>query len=238
MQHLVDTDDFSDTQIAQLLSDAKQFKNQRPPKLLKDKLLITLFFEPSTRTRSSFEIAVKRLGASIVHLDSSQSSTKKGESLEDTFANLCAMEPDGVIIRHSDNNTPHLLAKMNMTSVINAGAGNYAHPTQALLDLFTIVEHFNGDIEDKTIVIVGDIANSRVARSGIRLFTRVGLKVILVAPKVFMIESNLPQYENFDNILDSIDVIISLRSQLERHNEKNIINEEEYAKNTVLPKNA
>ena len=98
MQHLVDTNNFSDTQIEQLLHDAKRFKTQRPIQLLRDKLLITLFFEASTRTRSSFEVAAKRLGAAVVHLDPSKSSTKKGESLEDTFANLCAMEPDGVII--------------------------------------------------------------------------------------------------------------------------------------------
>jgi len=103
MQHLVDTNNFSDAQIAQLLSDAKSFKAHRPPRLLNDKLLITLFFEASTRTRSSFEVAAKRLGASVVHLDPSRSSAKKGESLEDTFANLCAMEPDCFIIRHASN---------------------------------------------------------------------------------------------------------------------------------------
>ncbi|HIP28499.1 MAG TPA: aspartate carbamoyltransferase, partial [Sulfurovum sp.] len=99
MQHLVDTNDLTDLQIRNLLSDAKNFKAHRPPQLLHDKLLITLFFEASTRTRSSFEVAAKRLGASMVHLDPSRSSTKKGESLEDTFANLCAMEPDGIIVR-------------------------------------------------------------------------------------------------------------------------------------------
>jgi len=218
MQHLADTDNFSDQQIAQLIEDTRRFKIQRPPKLLKDKLLITLFFEPSTRTRSSFEVAAKRLGSAVVHLDPSRSSTKKGESLEDTFANLCAMEPDGVIIRHEENGAPGQLAKMQMTSVINAGAGNYAHPTQALLDLFTIIEHFDGEIQGKTIAIVGDIANSRVASSGIRLFSRMGLKVLLVAPDPFMPkESGLPQYENLESVIDKVDIIMSLRAQLERH---------------------
>jgi aspartate carbamoyltransferase catalytic subunit len=235
MQHLVDTDNFSDAQITQLLHDAKTFKTQRPPQLLGDKLLITLFFEASTRTRSSFEVAAKRLGASVVHLDPSRSSTKKGESLEDTFANLCAMEPDGVIIRHAENETPQLLADMEMTSVINAGAGNYAHPTQALLDLFTMVEHF-GDVRGKTIAIVGDIISSRVASSGIRLFTRMGMNVILVAPKPFMPQSDLPQYEDLEEILDRVDVIMSLRAQLERHASPIFDDYEEYARHYCITK--
>ena len=237
MQHLVDTNNFSNKQISQLMEDAARFKAQRPPQLLKDKLLITLFFEPSTRTRSSFEVAAKRLGAAVVHLDPSRSSTKKGESLEDTFANLCAMEPDGVIIRHEENEAPGQLANMQMTSVINAGAGNYAHPTQALLDLFTIMEHFNGDIEGKTIAIVGDIANSRVASSGIRLLARMGLNVLLVAPKPFLPEeSTLPQYEHLDDIIDKVDIIMSLRAQLERHAKPIFDDYEEYAKHYCITK--
>ncbi len=234
MQHLVDTTTLSDTQIQQLLHDAKTFKKQRPSQLLRDKLLITLFFEASTRTRSSFEVAAKRLGAAVVHLDPGKSSTKKGESLEDTFANLCAMEPDGVIIRHSENDAPGILADMQMTSVINAGAGNYAHPTQALLDLFTMVEHFNGDIEGKTIAIVGDIVSSRVASSGIRLFTRMGMKVILIAPKPFMPKSDLPQYETLEDVIDKVDVIMSLRAQLERHASPIFDDYQEYAKHYCI----
>lgn len=234
MQHLVDTNDFSDIQIKNLLHDAKCFKQKRPIQLLRDKLLITLFFEASTRTRSSFEIAAKRLGASVVHLDPSKSSTKKGESLEDTFANLCAMQPDGVIIRHSQNEAPSLLANMQMTSVINAGAGNYAHPTQALLDLFTIVEHFNGEIEGKTIAIVGDIISSRVASSAIRLLTRMKMKVVLVAPKPFMPQSDLTQYENLDDVIDDVDIIMSLRAQLERHASPIFEDYSEYAKHYCI----
>ncbi len=237
MQHLVDTNNFSDAQIDSLLFDAANFKQQRPPQLLKGKLLITLFFEPSTRTRSSFEVAAKRLGASVVHLDPSRSSTKKGESLADTFANLCAMEPDGVIIRHEENEAPGQLANMQMTTVINAGAGNYAHPTQALLDLFTIKEHFGGDIEGKTIAIVGDIVNSRVASSGIRLLTRMGMKVVLVAPKPFLPQSSdLPQYENLEAVLDKVDVIMSLRAQLERHKKPIFDDYEAYAEHYCITK--
>jgi len=236
MQHLVDTNNFSDTQIAQLLTDAKSFKAKRPPQLLSDKLLVTLFFEASTRTRSSFEIAAKRLGASVIHLDPSRSSTKKGESLEDTFANLCAMEPDGVIIRHTDNHTPQLLADMQTTSVINAGAGNYAHPTQALLDLFTMVEHFGGDIKGKTIAIVGDIVSSRVASSGIRLMQRMGMHVILVAPEQFMPKSDLPMYTKLEDIMDKVDVIMSLRAQLERHEKELFENYDDYANQYCITK--
>jgi aspartate carbamoyltransferase catalytic subunit len=236
MQHLIDTNDFSDLQIAQILSDARRFKHRRPPKLLRDKLLITLFFEASTRTRSSFEVAAKRLGAAVVHLDPSRSSTKKGESLEDTFANLCAMEPDGVIIRHSENATPGLLAQMEMTPVINAGAGHYAHPTQALLDLFTLEEYFadRGGIAGKRIAIVGDIANSRVAASGIRLLRRMGMEITLVAPEPFMPETDLPRTDRLEEVLDKVEVVMSLRAQLERHAKPIFEDYSEYARHYCI----
>jgi len=235
MQHLLDTNDFNDEQLTNILKDARSFKKRMPNKLLHDKLLITLFFESSTRTRSSFEVAAKRLGASVVHLDPSKSSTNKGESLEDTFENLAAMEPDGVIIRHEFNNTPKKLAQKELTPIINAGAGNYAHPTQALLDLFTMMEHFGAthpnELKGKTIAIVGDIVSSRVASSGIRLFTRMGMNVLLVAPKPFMpLESNLEQYEHLNEVLDKADIIMSLRAQLERHKAPIFEDYDEYAK--------
>ena len=229
MQHLVDTTNLKRLQIDYILNDAKEFKLQKPIALLRDKLLITLFFESSTRTRSSFEVAAKRLGASVVHLDPSRSSTNKGETLEDTFANLCAMDPDGVIIRHEENHIPQQLATMNLTSIINAGAGNDTHPTQALLDLFTIKEHF-GSIEGKRIAIVGDIVSSRVAHSNIRLLQRMGMEITLVAPPSFMPQSDLPQVEDLEEIIDDVDVIMSLRAQLERHREPVFENYDEYAK--------
>jgi aspartate carbamoyltransferase catalytic subunit len=235
MQHLVDTNDFSKKQIEEIINDAKEFKHKRPTALLRDKLLITLFFESSTRTRSSFEVAAKRLGASMVHLDPSKSSTTKGESLDDTFANLCAMEPDGVIIRHGFNATPQKLANKSLTPVINAGAGNYAHPTQALLDYFTIVEHF-GDVRGKSIAIVGDILSSRVASSGIRLFTRMGMRVILVAPKPFMPDNELEKVEHLDEIIDEVDIVMSLRAQLERHKAPIFEDYNQYAKEYCITK--
>jgi len=235
MQHLIDTDDLSDKQIENILNDAKRFKKQRPTALLRDKLLITLFFESSTRTRSSFEVAAKRLGASVVHLDPSKSSTKKGETLSDTFENLCAMEPDGVIIRHEYNNTPRKLADKNLTPVLNAGAGNYAHPTQALLDYFTMVEEF-GDVRGKTIAIVGDIVSSRVASSGIRLFERMGMRVILIAPKPFMPDNGLEKYEKLEEVIDQVDIVMSLRAQLERHKAPIFEDYNEYAKEYCITK--
>ncbi len=238
MQHLVDTNDFTDKQIASIMADTRNFKAKRTNnRLLHNKLLITLFFESSTRTRSSFEVAAKRLGASVVHLDPSKSSTNKGESLDDTFANLCAMEPDGVIIRHSFNATPQKLANKNLTPVINAGAGNYAHPTQALLDYFTMIEHFNTDnLAGKTIAIVGDIVSSRVASSGIRLFSRMGMRVILIAPKPFMPDNDLEKYEHLDEVIDEVDIIMSLRAQLERHKAPIFEDYQEYAKEYCITK--
>jgi len=237
MQHLIDTNDFNDKQLEAIFADAKAFKKEMPQKLLADKLLITLFFESSTRTRSSFEVAAKRLGASVVHLDPSKSSTNKGESLEDTFENLAAMEPDGVIIRHEFNNTPKKLAAKEITPIINAGAGNYAHPTQALLDYFTMLEHFKTDtLKGKTIAIVGDIVSSRVASSGIRLFTRMGMNVVLVAPKPFMPENDLPKYEHLDEVIDKVDIIMSLRAQLERHKAPIFEDYNEYAKEYCITK--
>ncbi len=240
MQHLVDTNDFNDTQLLELMHTAKAFKTKMPTKLLEDKLLITLFFESSTRTRSSFEVAAKRLGASIVHLDPSKSSTNKGESLEDTFENLAAMSPDGVIIRHEFNNTPKKLANKELTPIINAGAGNYAHPTQALLDTFTMMEHFHLTspyaLKGKRVAIVGDIISSRVASSAIRLFSRLGLEVMLVAPKPFMPDNDLPQYENLDEVIDNVDVIMSLRAQLERHKAPIFEDYNEYAKEYCITK--
>jgi len=236
MQHLVDTGDFSEEQIANIMKDAKAFKKEVPSELLRNKLLITLFFESSTRTRSSFEVASKRLGASVVHLDPSKSSTNKGESLEDTFENLAAMEPDGVIIRHEFNNTPKKLANKNLTPILNAGSGNFAHPTQALLDYFTMLEHFGGDLKEKTIAIVGDIVSSRVASSGIRLFTRMGMNVLLVAPKPFMPDNDLPKYEHMSEVIDKVDIVMSLRAQLERHKAPIFEDYDEYAKEYCITK--
>jgi len=235
MQHLIDTNNLNIIQINSILSDAKSFKRHKPIALLRDKLLITLFFESSTRTRSSFEVAAKRLGASMIHLDPTTSSTNKGETLEDTFTNLCAMQPDGVIIRHSHNSIPQQLADMDLTSVINAGAGDDTHPSQALLDLFTMKEYL-GTVRGKSIAIVGDIVSSRVAGSNIRLLDRMGMNIILVAPRDFMPNSDFEKVEKLESVIDRVDVIMSLRAQLERHERPVFENYNIYAKEYCITK--
>ncbi len=217
MRHLITTDDLGREEIEALFADAESFLQKPPPKLLQNRLIITLFFENSTRTRSSFEIAAKKLGADVVHLDVAKSSTKKGETLYDTAANLNAMGPDAIIVRHAQSGTPEQISHHVDCAIFNAGDGAHAHPSQALLDLFTIRRHFGGDIEGKKIAIVGDIKNSRVANSNMRLLPRFGLKIRLVAPPHFMPKTDFPSTHRLEDVLDEVDIIMSLRTQTERH---------------------
>ena len=228
MQHLTRTDDFSTQEINEILIDAKRFSDGQFDRILQDKLIITLFFENSTRTKSSFEIAAKRLGAEIVHLDVAQSSTKKGETLVDTAMNLDAMGPHAIIVRHKNAGVPKILSNHTKASIINAGDGAHAHPTQALLDLFTLKEHFQ-DLEGKKIAIVGDIKNSRVANSNIELLTRFGMEVILVAPPHFLPKTTLRTTHFLEEIIDDVDVIMSLRTQTERHSSQSYASLKDYA---------
>lgn len=216
MKHLIRTDDFDTEQILQVLQDAEHYLAGQFDPILKEKIIITLFFENSTRTKSSFEIAAKRLGAEVVHLDVQKSSTQKGESLVDTAANLDAMGPHAMIVRHSHAGVPNILAEHTHASIINAGDGAHAHPTQALLDLFTLRRHF-GDVKNKKIAIVGDIKNSRVANSNIELLTRFGMDITLVAPPHFLPDSHLKMTHNLNDVIDNVDAIMSLRTQTERH---------------------
>lgn len=228
MQHLIRTDDFTKTEIEELLADAKRFSDGRFDRILQDKIIITLFFENSTRTKSSFEIAAKRLGAEMVHLDVTNSSTKKGETLVDTAMNLDAMGPDAIIVRHQNSGVPKIISNNTKASIINAGDGAHAHPTQALLDLFTLKEHFN-NLEGKRIAIVGDIKNSRVANSNIELLTRFGMEVILVAPPHFLPKTTLKTSNHLKDIVDEVDVIMSLRTQTERHSSQSYASLKDYA---------
>ena len=216
MKHLIRTDDFSKEEIESILADAKKFSDGRFDRVLQDKIIITLFFENSTRTRSSFEIAAKRLGADMIHLDVTKSSTKKGETLVDTAMNLDAMGPHAIIVRHQNAGVPKILSNNTRASIVNAGDGAHAHPTQALLDLYTLREHF-GSVEGKKIAIVGDIKNSRVANSNIELLTRFGMEVILVAPPQFLPKTTLRTTHYLKEIVDEVDAIMSLRTQTERH---------------------
>ncbi|OQX57331.1 MAG: aspartate carbamoyltransferase [Helicobacteraceae bacterium 4484_230] len=235
MQHLIRTDDFSVEEIEQLLADAEYFSQVGFNRILQDKLIITLFFENSTRTKSSFEIAAKRLGAEIVHLDIAKSSTKKGETLVDTAANLDAMGPNAIIVRHANAGVPKILSKHTKTSIINAGDGAHAHPTQALLDLFTLKKHF-GDLKGKKIAIVGDIKNSRVANSNIELLQRFGLNITLVSPPQFMPKTDLPSTYNLRDVIDSVDIIMSLRTQTERHSQQTYASLKDYASDFCITK--
>ena len=229
MSHLIRTDDFSIEEIEALYKDAARFSEGGFDRILQDKIIITLFFENSTRTKSSFEIAAKRLGAEMVHLDVARSSTKKGETLVDTAMNLDAMGPHAIIVRHQNAGVPQILSEHTKASIINAGDGAHAHPTQALLDLFTIRRHFNNDVKGKRIAIVGDIKNSRVANSNIELLRRFGLDVTLVAPPQFMPQTSLPTTHCLEEVIDNIDIIMSLRTQTERHSTQSYASLKDYA---------
>ena len=228
MQHLTRTDDFTKAEIEELLADAKKFSDGKFHRILKDKIIITLFFENSTRTKSSFEIAAKRLGAEIIHLDAAKSSTKKGETLVDTAMNLDAMNPHAIIVRHQNSGVPKILSNHTKAAIINAGDGAHAHPTQALLDLYTLKEHFK-DLEGKKIAIVGDIKNSRVANSNIELLSRFGMEVILVAPPQFLPKTTLRTTHYLEEIIDEVDAIMSLRTQTERHSSQSYASLKDYA---------
>lgn len=228
MKHLIATNDLTIKEIEEILESAQTFSDDRFERILENKIIITLFFENSTRTRSSFEIAAKRLGAEVVHLDVANSSTKKGETLVDTAMNLDAMGPHAIIVRHQNSGVPKILSNHIKASIINAGDGAHAHPTQALLDLFTLKKHFK-DVKGKKIAIVGDIKNSRVANSNIELLSRFGMEVILVAPPQFLPKTNLKTTHFLHEIVDEVDAIMSLRTQTERHSSQTYASLKDYA---------
>lgn len=188
---------------------------------LRGRTVINLFVEPSTRTRASFELAAKRLSADVVQLDGNSSSFTKGESLKDTGRNLEAMHADYIVLRHSAAGASHFLADRLGASIINAGDGAHEHPTQALLDTFTMRERL-GDLTGKHVVIVGDILFSRVARSNIWALIKLGAKVTLVGPRTLLPErftelgENVTVRHELDSVLPEADVIMLLRIQHER----------------------
>jgi aspartate carbamoyltransferase catalytic subunit len=234
-KHLTHTKDFSKEEILQLFSNAKKYLDEKKRDDLRGKLIINIFFENSTRTRSSFEIAALRLGADVVNLDVARSSTAKGETLFDTAANLDAMGPDAIVVRHNRAGVPKILSKYVKCSIINAGDGAHQHPTQGLLDLFTLLQKWE-KIEGKKIAIVGDIRNSRVANSDIELFTRFGAKVLLVGPPHFLPKTNLPTTYNIKEAVEFADAIISLRTQTERHANPTFASLKDYAQNFKITK--
>lgn len=219
--------DLSAQEIIGILNTAENFReiNQREIKkvpTLRGKTIINLFFENSTRTRTSFELAAKRLSADAVNISVSSSSLAKGETLVDTAMNLDAMSPDCIVVRHSSAGVPHQLAKVSKAAIINAGDGANEHPTQALLDAMTIREH-KGKIEGLEVAIIGDILHSRVARSNIHLLTKLGANVRIAGPKTLvpknflhLVESGLQVAEHIEDALRDADVVMILRIQKER----------------------
>jgi aspartate carbamoyltransferase catalytic subunit len=223
-RHLLGIDGLTRADAYAVLSLAKHYvaKNREQDKkhpILKGRTLINLFFENSTRTRTSFELAGKRLGADVINMSVASSSTKKGETLIDTAMTLNAMHPDFIAVRHGESGAVHLLAQKVNCSVINAGDGWHEHPTQALLDALTIVQK-KGHIEGLTVAICGDVLHSRVARSNMKLLTLLGANVRIIAPPTLMPAApesfGVTPYYNMRKGLEGVDIIMMLRLQTER----------------------
>ena len=192
--------------------------------LLRGRMVVNLFFENSTRTRTSFEIAAKRLGADTVSISASGSSVSKGESLVDTRNTLAAMRPDAIIMRHSASGAPHFLARYLPTPIVNAGDGTHEHPTQALLDARTILDR-RKSLEGLRVAIIGDIAHSRVARSNVYLLSKFGAEIVLCGPAPLLpaqferIAPGVKLAHDMREAIRDVDVIMMLRVQLERQHE-------------------
>ncbi len=235
MKHLINTTDFTKQEIEDLFKRAKDFLDEKSRNILAGKSIITIFFENSTRTKSSFEMASKRLGANVINLDISKSSSSKGETLFDTAANLDAMNPNAIIVRHKNAGVPKILSNYLHCPIINGGDGSHAHPTQALLDLFTIKQYIS-NLKGKKIAIVGDIKNSRVANSNIELLSRFGLDIVLIAPPHFMPKTNLKKYYDLKSGTKDVDIIMSLRTQTERHTNQIYGSLKDYANDFCITK--
>ena len=223
-RHLLGLEDLSADEITLILDQAEEFKRldaagETKLNALSGTVVANLFFEPSTRTRASFALAAKRLSADTIDFSSVGSSLSKGETFLDTARNIEAMGATQVVVRHRTPGAPHLLAKALRSSVLNAGDGTHEHPTQALLDIFTIRQH-RGSLAGLTVALVGDITHSRVARSNIYGLTKLGARVIVCGPAT-LIPPHVEQLGvevsyNFDKILGEVDCINLLRVQFER----------------------
>ncbi|MCL1892986.1 MAG: aspartate carbamoyltransferase catalytic subunit [Holophagaceae bacterium] len=244
-RHLLGIEQLSQQDIALILDQAKTFEDvcENPEKktipALQKKIVVNLFFENSTRTRNSFEIAEKRLSANVINFDASSSSLSKGETLVDTATNLEAMRPDIIVMRHGATGAHSLMARHVTAKIINAGDGSHEHPTQALLDAYTIKEKF-GKLDGLQVAIVGDIRNSRVVRSNLWLLTKMGAKVTLVGPPTLLpieMKETWPDVtlsNDFDEIISKMDVIMMLRCQFERGTGNYIPSQSEYTRHYQL----
>ncbi len=240
-KHLLGIEPLTPQDITALLDQAQAFEEvcERPSikivPALRKKLVVNLFFENSTRTRNSFEIAEKRLSAEIINFDADTSSLNKGETLIDTAMNLQAMHPDLIVMRHSAPGAHALLSRHMKASIVNAGDGSHEHPTQALLDAYTLRKHF-GRLEGLRVAIVGDIRNSRVVRSNLWLLTRMGARVTLVGPPTLVpreMQGIWPSIEichDFDAVIPEQDAIMMLRAQFERGTGAYIPGQAEYSR--------
>lgn len=224
MKHLLGLNGVSASEIQEILDEAFRMKKEvlqgsKKDSCLSGKSIITLFYENSTRTRLSFELASKYLGATAANIAASSSSVAKGETLIDTAKTIDSMAADVIIIRHSSSGAPHLIAKHTNASVVNAGDGMHEHPTQALLDLMTMKEN-KGDLKGLRVAIVGDVKHSRVARSNIYGLHTMGADVVLGGPTTLMpaeVEAmGVPVYTDIDKAVEGADVVMGLRIQLER----------------------
>lgn len=243
--HLLSTEGLSRDMLTHILDTATQFvsvsdRDVKKVPLLRGKSVFNLFFENSTRTRTTFEIAAKRLSADVFNLDIARSSASKGETLLDTVANLSAMAADIFVVRHSESGAPYLIAQhvAPHVHVINAGDGRHAHPTQGLLDAYTI-RHFKKEFSNLRVAIVGDVLHSRVARSDIHAFTTLGCAEVRVVGPRTLIPSDLSQlgvkvFHDLDEGIRDCDVVIALRLQNERMSGALLPSSQEYFKNFGL----
>ena len=223
---LLDIESLTRSDIEAILSRSKDFQPAAGQPfqrfdLLRGRTVVNLFFEASTRTRTSFEIAAKRLGAEIISITASGSSVSKGESLVDTLNTLAAMRPDAIVMRHSASGAPHFLSRYLPIPIINAGDGTHEHPTQALLDALTIIDRRN-TLDGLRVAIIGDIAHSRVARSNVFLLSKFGVQVVLCGPasllprEIGQIAPGIELTSDMEEAIRAADVIMMLRVQLER----------------------
>lgn len=248
MRHLLSINDLSKADAIEVLDTAAELARLSEGTVkkfptLRGRTVVNLFFEDSTRTRISFEAAAKRLSADVINFSAKGSSLSKGESLKDTALTLQAMGADAVVIRHSASGAPHQLARHQWMhgSVINAGDGTHEHPTQALLDAFTIRRKLKddaGDLSGLRVAIVGDILHSRVARSNVLLLRKLGAEVVLIAPPTLLpvgVETWGAEISySFDRVIQSVDVVMMLRVQRERMDDLYFPTEREYARNYGL----
>jgi aspartate carbamoyltransferase catalytic subunit len=226
---LLDIESLSRNEIEAILDRSRYFQpalGQTFKRLdtLRGRTVVNLFFESSTRTRTSFEIAAKRLGADILSITAAGSSVSKGESLVDTLNTLAAMRPDAIVMRHSASGAPHFLSRYLPVPIVNAGDGTHEHPTQALLDALTIIDR-RGTLDGLRVAIIGDIAHSRVARSNIFLLSKFGVQIVLCGPasllprEIGCIAPGIELNTNIFSAINNADVIMMLRVQLERQHE-------------------